>query len=175
MKFRLLFLAFTLIATTSFAQQLSIDETINYIQKKARETKDLSRTYNDKLTYRISDVGFGRDKENVNKVILQYTRNFSDNTTDKLQYIFDVTHLSSLSLTSDPTTTEVVGMLDMKFVGNSVLLKKSTNGNVEDSNKSSFLMPYFKIDPLNFQRLKLAFDHLKESFAAKKAPDPFAN
>lgn len=175
MKTKLLIFAFTLISTASFAQ-LSVNETINYIQKKLRETKDFTRTFDDKYTYRISEIDFGRDKENANKLILQYTRMFSDKTSDKLQYIFDVTHLSNVSLsTSDATTEEVIGMINLSFVGNTVLFKKLNQGSMDESNKTSFLMPFFRVDPLNFERLKKAFFHLKETYAGMKAPDPFAN
>jgi hypothetical protein len=174
MKSKLLFAAFLLCSIHTFAQQLSINETIAYLDKKLNETAELQRTFNDKFTYRPTKMGIGYQAGNRDKLILYYTRTFSDNTTDDLQYIFDPTHISTINISQD-SYKDAVGMIAISFVSKTVIYKQKANGNVTDVNKDSFLIPYLNVDPLNFERIKRAFFHLKELYAGKKAPDPFAN
>ncbi len=154
--------------------QLSGAETISYIQKKMIETAELRRIFNSSLSYQPVELVFGYDAASKDKLILGYKRKFSNNNSDELQYIFDPSHISSVDLYVD-TVAQVVGMVDIKFIGKTVIFRQRTNGEVKDVSQSAFLIPFLKIDPLNFQRLKMALFHLKEIYAGKKGPDPFAN
>ncbi|WP_316766484.1 hypothetical protein [Pedobacter frigiditerrae] len=173
MKAKLILSILLLVSITSSAQ-LTLNETINYIDKKLKETEDLKRTYNDQFTYVLSGLGLGIDGSNKDKVILSYNRKFSDGTSDELQYIFDPTHISDVLLISD-TYKDAVGMVNLKFVGETSITKQRINGKVTDTTTSGFTLPYLRTDPLNYERLKKAFILLKQLYAAKKAPDPFAN
>jgi hypothetical protein len=173
MKTRLL-LSFLILASIPSFAQLSINETINYIDKKILETADLQRTYNDQYTYTLSGLDFGTDAGNKDKVIMGYNRKFSDNTSDELQYIFDPTHISSVEMSVD-SYKDAVGLITVRMIGKTLISKQRINGTVTDTNKEFFTFPYLRTDPLNFERLKKALFHLKELYAAKKGPDPFAN
>ena len=151
-------------------QQLIIEQ----VDKKLKECEDLQRTFNDQYTYIVTELDFGIDAENKDKVILGYNRKFSDGTSDELQYIFNPVHISVLVDKQD-NYKDALGMIGMSFMDKTMITKQRTNGKVTDKIGSGFTFPYLKTDPLNFERLKKAFLHLKELYIEKKGLDPFAN
>ena len=173
MKTRLI-LSFLLLFSLKSFGQLTLSETINYIDKKLKETTDLKRTYNDQYTYILSGLGLGIDASNKDKVILSYNRKFSDGNSDELQYIFDPTHISTVVIKTD-TYKDAVGMIGLNFIGETSITKQRSSGKVTDHITTGFTLPYLRTDPLNFERMKKAFMLLKQLYEAKKAPDPFAN
>jgi len=172
MKIKLTLLFLLLFSIKSFAQ-LSLSETISYIDNKLKETADLKRTYNSQYTYILSGLKFSTHSTNKNKVVLSFNRAFSDNTSDELQYIFDPTHISEVTIKSD-TNTEAVGMMVVRFVGETVIDRQKATKLTETTTKS-FTFPYLRTDKLNAERLIKAFLLLKDLYNAKKSPDPFLN
>lgn len=168
----LTFLILPFFAFKSFGQ-LSLSETINYIDNKLKETSDLKRTYNAQYTYILSGLKFSTYATNKNKVSLSFSRAFSDNTKDELQYIFDPTHISEITIGSD-ANTEAVGMLILNFIGQTVIYRQK-GSKLTEITTSSVTFPYLKTDKLNAERLIKAFLLLKDLYKAKKGPDPFVN
>lgn len=172
MKIKLAFF-FLLFLSLKSSAQLSLSETISYIDNKLKETADLKRTYNSQYTYILSGLKFSTYPANKNKVMLSFSRAFSDNTSDELQYIFDPTHISEVAIKSD-TNTEAVGMMVVRFIGETAIDRQKTS-KLTETTTTSFTFPYLRTDKLNAERLIKAFLLLRDLYKAKKTPDPFLN
>lgn len=169
---RLVFLILPFFAFKSFGQ-LSLSETINYIDNKLKETSDLKRTYSSQYTYILSGLKFSAYAGNKNKVVLSYNRAFSDNTNDEFQYIFDPTHLSDVTIKS-VADEDAVGLLLLNFNKETVIQRQKSN-KLNETTKNVLPFPYLKTDKLNAERLTKAFLLLKDLYKAKKGADPFAS
>jgi len=171
---RRIILFFLLLSSIQGRAQLNTRETVEYIDQRFKYLTNLQRTYYPGLSYRLSDLAIGADARNMAKIIIGYTRNNSDKTVEDLQYVFDPTHITTITASSD-ASDDTIGLIEIKFLGNTVLAKSRKLGEVTDTNKTSFIFPYLRTEPLEFERIKAAFLNLKKLYSLKKTPDPFAN
>lgn len=157
------------------AQQLTKDQTIAYILEKLKETVDLKLTYNDKYTYTLSDIEFKKDPKNKNKIIFNYKRNFSDNTSDRTYISFFPIYISSVSI-GEGKAGDAVARFRLYFTG-----KNTTNdffdseGDRDMSSEHVFYLPYLLGDALHYERLSKALMHLKDIYIKELPRDPFVN
>lgn len=169
---RLAFLILPFFAFKSFGQ-LSLTETITYLDNKLKETSDLKRTYSSQYTYILSGLKFSAYAGNKNKVELSYKRAFSDNTNDEFKYIFDPTDISEITVKS-VADEDAVGLLLLNFTKETVIEKQKSD-KLKERTKNVLPFPYLKTDKLNAERLTKAFLLLKDLYKAKKGSDPFAS
>lgn len=174
MKFRLL--AFlVLLSTASLAQNsLNIDQTLNYISEKMKECDQLKFTYYNPSRLKFSNLEFGYLAEDKNKIVANLTLTYDSGSIEEIQYIFNPTHIKGFShylgLKEDP-----VNYIAVQTEGNTIIVKKRSNGSFKETTDWYMKIPYLNVDPLNQERMRKAFLHLKKLYTAKKAPDPFAN
>ena len=172
MKFKLLFLFFIFTSVGSFAQ-LSIDGTLIYLTEKTNECADLKSTYNNPLYYRMTDLRLAYNSGDPTKIIFEITKMYSTGSKEEEQYIFDPSQIKSFSYTTN--SLDAVDFITLQMIGSTVVVTKKQDGAVRVSNASSFKVPYLKVDPLNQERMRKAFLHLRKLYEAKKGTDPFAN
>jgi hypothetical protein len=172
MKFKLL-LAFLLLLSIQGFSQLSEQGTINYIDDKMNECADLRYTVSSTSYYRLAKIEFGLLKNDNAKLILNITQNYSDNTIEDVQYIFDPTHISSISYIT--ASNDAIDLIAVQTTGKTVIKIVKKSGTFTESNENYFIVPYLNVDPLNKERIKKAFLLLKKYYVAKKGNDPFAN
>lgn len=174
MKFRL-FAFLILLSTTSFAQSsLNIDQTIRYIGEKMKECGQLKYTYSNPSRLKFTNLDFSYFAEDKNKIAVILTLNYDSGAKEEIQYIFDPTHIKGfgyyLGATGDPIT-----YIAVQTEGNTVIVKKRGSSGFKETTDWYMKIPFLNVDPLNQERMRKAFLHLKKLYAAKKAPDPFAN
>jgi hypothetical protein len=172
MKFKLL-LSFLLLLSLQGFSQLSQQATINYIDDKMNECADLRYTTSSTSFYRLAKIDFALLKDDNSKLIVNITQNNSDNTVDEIQYIFDPTHISSISYIT--ASNDAVDLIAVQTTGKTVIKIIKKSGSFTESNENYFIVPYLNVDPLNKERIKKAFLLLKKYYVAKKGNDPFAN
>lgn len=153
--------------------QLTFSQTITYLENIAKNTENLTKKYDEKYTYRITKTKFGTYKTDPKKVLFEYTREFSDNTSDLIQFIFNPKYIESFTKDTE-TTINGFNFATIKLSGNFVL-KVVKQSDVKDYTQNTFSFPYIAGDKLVFERLKAAFLHLKSNSLAQDTLDPFAN
>lgn len=173
LKYSVPFLFLFFLSTTNVSAQVSYDRTITYIESSLENLEDISRVYDEKFTYYLTDFTFAYYATDRNRIIMKYKRVFSDNTSDKFQYIFNPKHIVSISKLTEKSTdgfffaqVQLTGPLGIKVV--------TTDVDVESS-ISTFNIPYISGDTKSFLRLKAALENLKLISLVRDSNDPFAN
>ncbi|MFI5453106.1 hypothetical protein ACHMWN_13220 [Pedobacter sp. UC225_61] len=171
---RIILVFFLFFTFPAFSQQLNKSETIKYLNTRLSETKELEIYYNADRKYTISNTSFYESSKYKNKVVLSYTRNFLDGFVDQLEYIFDPLHISSLG--TPPTTyNEAVGKMPITLIGQTLIVKQTTNGKIKYSDQNTVYFPFLRSEKLNTERVQKAFLHLKKLYQDTKPLDPFLN
>ncbi len=160
-------------ASKPASAQLTFNDTVIYLESCASNIENLTKKYDDTYTYRITDIGLGTYKDDPKKLLFEYTRKFSDNTEDKIQFIFNPKYIESYSKETE-LSTNGFHFATIKLSGNFVL-KVVKQSSVKDYTQDSFSFPYIAGDPLAFERMKAAFHSLKLKSLVKDTDDPFAN
>ena len=174
MKFKLL-LSFLLLLSTQVFGQLSFDGTVNYIEDKMNECDGLRWTYSSPSFYRYSKLQFGVRSDDKSKLIINLTRTYADESVEEVQYIFDPTHIKTFAYQSNTSELTPTELIYVYMNGSTVIVITKKNGVQTETNSASFVIPYLKYDPLNKERMSMAFLLLKKLAIAKKGSDPFAN
>lgn len=155
--------------------QLTRSETIKYIHDKINDTEFLKRTYDSQFTYTLTDLSFKTSTTYPNKIVLAYKRNFSDNTSDFQEYTFLPQYISSFEKYTEKAG-DAVGLMKVVFTGANVGdYFKSTNSNIKYSSNNFLIIPYLQGDPIHYERLTKALQHLKTISLEILGNDPFVN
>ena len=112
--------------------------------------------------------------EDKNKIAVNLTLNYDSGAKEEIQYIFNPTHIKGFAYEIG-ANADAVTYIHVQTEGNTVIVKKRNSAGFKETTDWYMKIPYLNVDPLNQERMRKAFLHLKKLYLAKKAPDPFAN
>ncbi|MEE1885618.1 hypothetical protein [Pedobacter flavus] len=166
---------FILCSVLNSHAQLTRSETIKYIHDKINDTEFLKRTYDSQFTYTLTDLSFKTSSSQPNKIVLSYKRNFSDNTIDYQEFTLLPQYISSFEKSTEKAG-DAVGLMKVIFTGPNVASYfKSTNSTIYYTSKNHIFIPYLQGDPIHYERLMKALQHLKTISLEILGNDPFVN
>lgn len=165
-------LFFSLAAKKSSAQ-VSYEDTMVYLINTFKDLEKLSKKYNDQYTYYISDLEFGPYAIDKNRISFTFKRNFSDNTSDKIQVIFNPKHISVVNKPVEKST-DGFHFAEIKLTGQ-LALKLLIQSSIKETSEGLVSIPYIAGDSKAFARIKAAFENLKLIALVRDSQDPFAN
>ncbi|WP_316765880.1 hypothetical protein [Pedobacter frigiditerrae] len=181
MKIKLILIAsLTIFVSTVFAQKLTRQETINYINEKLNEAEAL-RWKNEgvygKTTLTTNDFQTDSNRLNhvvyFNNMIIQDRESYS---SFKVQSFFNPSKISRIVIDSTKTTTDVGSFYIYFNDKNPLIISNNSSTNSSNKQRSDYITVYYKqSDKLMYERLSKAFLHLKDLAKAAEKPDPFAN
>jgi len=161
-----------LMASFAANAQLTKVQTYEYLRSKFAETVDITIPLNSQLTYTVNKIKCMVDPISSRRVILNFERAFSNNTSDVVEYSFDPTHIAEV--TTSPTSASSISYINLKFNPKTLVTKRIGTETIFISGQV-LSVPYLSADKLNAERLQKAFMHLKKLYEESKGKDPFVN
>jgi hypothetical protein len=171
---RIIFTILALFCSLTGFSQLTKSETIKYLNTRLEEAKGLSVHYNGERQYIISNTSVYESTTYPNRICFAFTRTFTDGAIDRLENIFDPTHLLSFN----PISTnydDAVKMLSVNFEKPTFIIKQTTNGRIRYLDGKLMGFPFLTTEPLNVERMQKALLHLRKLYQDAKPLDPFLN